>query len=426
MSPEQTVEPPRFESEPTDLAPLRQPIEFPFSGRVAPNPLMNAAMSERLATYSETDREASGIPMPELVALYKRWGAGGWGQVVTGNVMIDHEHLESPGNPIIPLDAPFSGKRFEAFQQLAAGAKEHGSLIVAQVGHAGRQTTVTPTPISASDVQVNAPAMGKTFGVPRPATKEDIANIIASFAHAAEYLEKAGFDGIQLHGAHGYLLAQFLSLTSNRRTDEYGGSLENRMRLILEVTAAIKEKVSPKFILGIKINSVEFQERGFTSEEATILCEALEKAGFDYVETSGGTYEAIGQIYRKESTKKREAYFAEFSEQIAKRVTKTKIYTTGGLKTAAGMVAVLRSGVDGLGIGRAACQEPDLPLKLLSGKASGIMKYAMGEDDAWARIGSAVVQIQQMARGEEPVDLTNAENAQKIMAMLAAKRQESL
>ncbi|KAK6839191.1 NADH oxidase [Apiospora arundinis] len=90
------------------------------------------------------------------------------------------------------------------------------------------------------------------------------------------------------------------------------------------------------------------------------------------------------------------------------------------------MVAVLRSGVDGLGIGRAACQEPDLPLKLLSGKASGIMKYAMGEDDAWARIGSAVVQIQQMARGEEPVDLTNAENAQKIMAMLAAKRQESL
>ncbi|KAK8092833.1 hypothetical protein PG999_014420 [Apiospora kogelbergensis] len=424
MSPEQTVEPPRFESEPTDLAPLRQPLQFPFSGRVAPNPLMNAAMSERLSTWSATDPEASGIPMPELITLYRRWGAGGWGQLVTGNVMIDHDHLESPGNPIVPLDAPMSGPRFEAFQQLAAAGKEHGSLMVAQVGHAGRQTTVAPTPISASDVQVHAPkmaAMGKVFGVPRPATKEDIQHIVASFAHAAEYLEKAGFDGIQLHGAHGYLLAQFLSLTSNRRTDEYGGSLENRMRLILEVTAAIKAKISPGFVLGIKINSVEFQERGFTEDEATVLCEALEKAGFDYVETSGGTYEAVGQVYRQESTRRREAYFVEFSEQIAKRLSKTKVYTTGGLKTAAGMAAVLRSGVDGLGIGRAAAQEPDLPLKLLSGKVAGIMKYALGEDDTWARVGSAVVQIQQMGRGEEPIDLTDAENAKKVQAILAAK-----
>ncbi|KAK8073240.1 hypothetical protein PG994_004139 [Apiospora phragmitis] len=410
MSPEQTVGPPRFESEPTDLGPLRQPIEFLFSGRVAPNPLMNAAMSERLSTYSETDHAASGIPMPELITLYRRWGAGGWGQLVTGNVMIDFEHLESPGNPIIPVDAPFSGPRFEAFQQLATAGKEHGSLMVAQVGHAGRQTSTTPHPISASDVPVHAPAMaamGKTFGVPRPATQDDIRNIVEAFAHAAEYLERAGFDGIQLHGAHGYLLAQFLSLTSNRRTDEYGGSLENRMRLILEVTAAIKARVSKQFVLGIKINSVEFQERGFTPEEAATLCEALEGAGFDYVETSGGTYEA--------------AYFVEFSEQIAARVKTTKIYTTGGLKTAAGMVAVLRAGVDGLGIGRAACQEPDLPLKLLSGQVSGIMKYAMGEDDTWARVGSAVVQIQQMGRGEDPIDLSDAENVQKAAAILASK-----
>ncbi|KAK8071430.1 hypothetical protein PG997_011633 [Apiospora hydei] len=423
MSPEQTVEPPRFESEPTDLAPLRQPIKFPFSGRVAPNPLSYERRHERASVHLLGDGpRGQRHPLPELVTLYRRWAAGGWGQLVTGNVMIDHEHLESPGNPIIPADAPFSGPRFEMFQQLAAAGKEHGSLMVAQVGHAGRQTTVTMTPISASDVQLVAPAMGKTFGVPRAATHDDIKEIVRAFAHAAEFLEKAGFDGIQLHGAHGYLLAQFLSLTSNRRTDEYGGSLENRMRIILEVTAAIKEKVSKDFVLGIKINSVEFQERGFTSDEATLLCEALEKAGFDYVETSGGTYEAVGQMYRRESTRAREAYFVEFSEQIAKRVKTTKIYTTGGLKTAAGMVAVLKTGIDGLGIGRAACQEPDLANKLLSGKVSGIMKYAMGEDDAWARVGSAVVQIQQMGRGQEPIDLSDAENVKKVAAILASKK----
>lgn len=414
---------PRFESDPADPAPLGKPLEFPFSKRTAPNVLMKAAMSERLASYSETDEASRGVPSKELTTLYRRWGAGQWGQIVTGNIMIHPGHLESQGNMVVPPDAPFEGPRFEAFKEIAAAAKEHGSLVVGQVGHPGRQVSdeVQKHPISASDVQLVTPLLGKTYAKPRAATREDIAGIVQGFAHTAVYLEKAGYDGIQIHAAHGYLLAQFLSPTTNQRTDEYGGSLENRMRLILEVAAAVKKAVSPSFVVGIKVNSVEFQDKGFTPEEACVLCQKLEEAEFDYVETSGGTYESMAWTHKRDSTRAREAYFAEFADQIAKNLTRTKVYTTGGLKTVAGMTRVLE-GVDGLGIGRAACQEPELPLALLSGKAAGIMKYALDEDNLLARVIAGVVQIQKMAKGEEPDDLTNPEVCAQLLASLAARK----
>ncbi|KAI3326374.1 NADH oxidase, partial [Xylariaceae sp. AK1471] len=356
-----TVNAPRFKSTETDPALLSEPLEFPFSKRTAPNRFLNAAMSERLASFDKDDIESRGIPSPELIAAYERWGKGGWGQILTGNVMIDPSHLEAAGNAIIPIGAPFHGPRFEAFKQLASKAKANGSLIVAQVSHPGRQVpeTIQNNPISASPVQLITPNMGSTYAVPREATQADLNLVIDGFAHAAEFLEHAGFDGIQLHGAHGYLLAQFLSPTTNQRTDKYGGSLETRMRLVLEIAAAIKKRVSARFILGIKVNSVEFQAKGFTSDEAVLLCQALEKAQFDYVETSGGTYESPGFRFSRESTRKRENFFIEFAAQIASSLTQTKVYTTGGFKTVGAMVDALKE-VDGIGLGRAAAQEPDL------------------------------------------------------------------
>ncbi|PSR82749.1 NADH oxidase [Coniella lustricola] len=413
----------RYPAEAVDPAPLGEPLVFPFSKRVAMNRFLKSAMSERLATFHPTDLSARGIPLPELITLYRRWGEGQWGQLLTGNVMIDAGHLEAPGNPIIPVDAAFEGERFEAFKALAAEAKAQGSLILAQVSHPGRQTTidVQPNPISASNVQLVASAVGKGHGVPRPATAEDIAHVIEGFAHAAEYLEKAGFDGIQLHGAHGYLLAQFLSPTTNQRTDKYGGSLENRMRLILEVAAAIKARVSSSFVLGIKINSVEFQEKGFTPEEALLLCQALEKAEFDYVETSGGTYESGGFVHKKESTRKRENYFIEFSERIHAALSETKVYTTGGFKTVAGMVDTLKS-VDGVGIARAATQEPDLPRVLLERRANATYKFAGDEDNLVLRLLGSVMQIQQMGRDQAIVDLSQPEGVKQVIStMMKAK-----
>lgn len=137
--------------------------------------------------------------------------------------------------------------------------------------------------------------MGNTFAVPRAATEDEIKNIITGFAHAAEFLDRAGYDGIELHAAHGYLLSQFLSQATNLRRDKYGGSPTNRMRLILEIRAAITENVRPGFIVGIKINSVEFEPDGIVRDEAWELCRAREEHEFDFVELSGGRYKNLDE-----------------------------------------------------------------------------------------------------------------------------------
>lgn len=179
----------------------------------------------------------------------------------------------------------------------------------------------------------------------------------------------------------GYLLAQFLAPTTNKRTDEYGGSLLNRARIILEIADAIKARVPEKgFSLGIKINSVEFQKGGFTPEDCATLCEELEKHGFDFVELSGGTYEHLAFSHRRESTKKREAFFLEFADQIAPRLHKTKAYVVGGLRTVGGMVKALES-VHGVSLGRPVAHEADLPSKMLAGEAKSAIQYKLDEQD---------------------------------------------
>lgn len=251
--------------------------------------------------------------------------------------------------------------------------------------------------------------MGMEFAKPHQASQEEIDRVIEGFAHAAEFLEKAGYDGIELHGAHGYLLAQFLSQSTNQRTDKYGGSLENRLRLILEITDAIRKRVSKSFIVGIKINSVEFQDKGFSPEEAKDLCQALEKAKFDFIELSGGTYESLAFGHKRESTKKRESFFIEFAEEIVKPLTKTKTYVTGGLKTVGAMVKALDT-VDGVGIARPACQEPHLPKDILEGKVTGAIQLKLDDNNFGLTNVAAGTQIRQVGKDQEPIDLSVQEN----------------
>jgi 2,4-dienoyl-CoA reductase-like NADH-dependent reductase (Old Yellow Enzyme family) len=197
------MSPARIESEHADAAPLAKPLHFEFSNKTASNRLLKAAMTERLSTWDPKDVNKRGIPTKELINVYRRWGEGGFGVILTGNVMMEYDQLEAAGNPIIPHDAPFSGERFEAFKELAAQGKKHGSLIVAQLSHPGRQVgdTINPHPISASDIQLEGTVMGMTFGKPRAMEKKDFDGVIEGFAHAAEYSYKAGYDGVELHGA---------------------------------------------------------------------------------------------------------------------------------------------------------------------------------------------------------------------------------
>lgn len=335
--------------------------------------------------------------------------------------MFEYDHLEAAGNPIIPRDAKYEGERFERFSEMGAATKKHGCLAVAQVSHPGRQveSRIQKNPISASDVQLEGQVMGMTFNKPRAATEQDIQNVIEGFAHAAEYLEKAGWDGVELHGAHGYLLAQFLSPTTNQRTDKYGGSLENRSRLIIEIAAEIRKRTSKSFILGIKLNSVEFQDKGFNPEEAKAICQILEENRFDFVELSGGTYEKLAFGHQRESTKKREAFFMEFADLIAPALSKTKVYVTGGFKTVGAMTDALKS-VDGIGLARPLCQEPRLCKDILAGKVIGAARIVVDDNDFGTTNVIAGTQIRQLGKDQEPMDMSNQANFESFQKDMGA------
>ncbi|KAK2029169.1 putative NADH oxidase [Colletotrichum zoysiae] len=390
-------------------APLAQPLKFPFSQKVAANRFMKGAMSERMCTWDVADVTKRGLPTDELINLYRNWGTGGWGILVSGNILIHPAHLEAAGNPVISLDhKPESGdNRFELWRRIAAGAKAEGSLFIGQINHAGRQVTsdIQSDPVSASDVQLPGKFAGKRFNKPHSASADEITSLVDGFVHCATYLEKAGFDGVQLHAAHGYLLAQFLSITTNRRKDSYGGSLKNRARLITDIARGIRERTSPRFILGIKINSVEFQEQGFTTDEAAQLCKLLEVSGFDWIELSGGTYESAAWHHRRESTRAREAFFLEFASKIVPHVRGTKVYLTGGLRSVGGMVGVLQSGLDGVGIGRPACTEPKLPKDIIRGAIKSCINPLLDEEqDFGMGVAMAGAQMRQLGQNKEPVD----------------------
>ena len=373
-------------------------------------------MTERISSWDPQTFGARGIPSKNLINVYKRWGEGELGAILTGNIMLEYDQLEAAGNPIVPRGAEFKGERFEAFKQLAAESKAHGSLVIGQLSHPGRQCSdkIQKDPVSASDVRLEGNIMGMDFAKPHPASDEEIENIIEGFAHAAEYLSKAGFDGAELHGAHGYLLAQFLSSTTNKRTDQYGGTLANRSRIIMEIAQRIQTRVPKDFILGIKINSVEFQQGGFDTEECKELCASLEANEFDFVELSGGTYEELAFSHKRESTKKREAFFLDFAEVIVPALTKTKTYITGGFKTVGAMVSALKT-VDGIGLARPVCQEPRLCADILSGKVKGAVKQRLDESNFGLTNVAAGSQIRMIGKDQEPIDLSKEENEQAFM-----------
>jgi 2,4-dienoyl-CoA reductase-like NADH-dependent reductase (Old Yellow Enzyme family) len=261
--------------------------------------------------------------------------------------------------------------------------------------------------------------LGRTYAKPHPATEDEIKHIIKGWAHAAEYLHKAGFDGIEIHAAHGYLLSQFLAPGTNHRTDKYGGDLENRSRLIFEIADEIRKRVPPSFLIGVKLNSVEFQDGGFDEEECRKLCEKIEANGFDFVELSGGTYEQVGFRYKRDSMKKREAFFLDFAEAIVPALHRCKPFVTGGFKTVGSMVKALDI-VDGVGLGRVLCQEPRFVPEVLAGKIQGAIRQRLDPMNYPLTNVAAGTQIRQMGKNEEPVDLSVEENEVAFRKDMAA------
>ncbi|KAJ0164596.1 NADH oxidase [Colletotrichum tanaceti] len=416
--------PTRYKTSAASPEPLARPLTFPFSNKTAKNRLLKSAMAEKLATWSSTEPSKRGIPTPQLVEIYRRWGEGpnSFGVIVTGNMATEFDYMGAAGDMIITPECEPAGERFEAFKAVAAAGKAHGSLMVAQVNHPGRQVPkkIQPNPISASAIKLE-PKMGMEFATPREATKEDIDRVVEGFAHAAEYLDKAGFDGIQIHAAHGYLVAQFLSRTTNKRTDEYGvQTVRNRTRLIADIGRAIRARTSPGFVLSAKFNSVEFQDGGVTPDEARELCESLAGLGFDFLELSGGTYESLGIEWKKDSTLRREGFFLEFADTVVKGLgdaatRRTKAYIVGGMRSVGAMVGALDV-VDGVSLGRPSAYEFRIASDILEGRITAAIRPAeMIEDNFVVDMEAAGANIRLVGEGKEPFDASNPE-ALKVFA----------
>ena len=338
-------------------------------GAQIPNRLCKAAMTEGLAS-------PQGEPTEALERLYGIWSDGGAGLLLSGNVQIDGDHLERPGNVII--DGEPSEAMQRALRSWAAAGTRSGNHFWAQISHAGRQCQkiVNPQPKAPSAVKLGLP--GGQFGEPQPMTEEDIEAVITGFARCAKVVIDAGFTGVQLHAAHGYLLSQFLSPRSNQRQDQWGGSLENRARLLLASVARVRAAVGPNVPISVKLNSADFQRGGFDFDESLQVAKWLEQASVDLIEISGGTYEQprllnldgmepVEEQSVAASTRAREAYFVDFAEAMHKEVS-IPLMVTGGLRRLDAMKLALESGAaDMIGIGRPMCVMTDAPAQLLAG-----------------------------------------------------------
>lgn len=251
-------------------------------------------------------------------------------------------------------------------------------------------------------------ALDATFAKTREATQADIDFLVRGFVHAAKYLEAVGFDGIELHGAHGYVIAHFLAHRTSKRTDAYRGSLTNRMRLLVDIARRIRAETPSSFIVGVKLNSVEFQDGGFTVEEAAQVCRALQDVQIDFVELSGGNLEKIGHEWTKETTKKRDAFFLKFAETIVPQMgetaadRRTKVFINGGLRTA-GAIAKAIDTVDAVGIVRSSAQEPWIARDLLNGNITGAVHPRAPFDNEFVMTnGMAGAQLRQVTSGFMP------------------------
>jgi 2,4-dienoyl-CoA reductase-like NADH-dependent reductase (Old Yellow Enzyme family) len=321
-------------------------------GAVIANRIAKAAMEENMA-------DADQAPSDALIRLYRSWAEGEAGLLISGNVMIDGRAMTGPGGVVLEDD-----QHLQRFRRWAQVGRSNGAQFWLQLNHPGRQMLANlgqPT-WAPSAVPMDLGKMSNRFNPPQAMTEAVITDVIQRFARSARLAEQAGFTGVQIHAAHGYLISQFLSPLTNQRNDGWGGSLEKRARLLLEVIKAVREAVSPQFVVAVKLNSADFQRGGFSADDAKYVVTMLNALPVDLVELSGGSYEAPamqGQA-RDGRTLAREAYFLEFAREI-REVANMPVMLTGGIRRRAIAEEVIASQVDMIGMGTALAIEPDLP-----------------------------------------------------------------
>jgi 2,4-dienoyl-CoA reductase-like NADH-dependent reductase (Old Yellow Enzyme family) len=371
---------------------LNSPYTLP-SGYKVENRLAKAAMTEHLA-------DSTGLPNERHLTLYKKWAKSGAAFLLTGNVMVDRGSLEGIGNVVLDYDQPT-----QCFKMWADAVKENGGQLWMQIGHAGG-LSICDSSLSPSGIQHIGKA--RTFPKPRPMALEDILDVIKRFAYAASVAKECGFAGVEIHSAHQFLLNQFLSPLTNTRTDEWGGALENRMKLLLEIVRAVRKVVGSEYPIAVKLNSSDGSSRtdGWTEDESILVCAALEKEGVDLLEISGGSYEAtpmLGPQNIEHLPARPEAFFLEYAKKVRKIAPRIPIMLTAGMRSVDIMAESIGHGiVQVIGLGRPLTAIPDVPSKLLSGELPTIPRFYGESLPVFEQLKWFQNQMERIANGSEP------------------------
>jgi 2,4-dienoyl-CoA reductase-like NADH-dependent reductase (Old Yellow Enzyme family) len=322
-----------------------------------PNRFVRSATHEFMA-------EDDGTPTGRLVDLYGNLAAGGVGLIITGHAYVHPLGKASPRQTGIYDDRFVAGLRL-----VTEAVHTHPSRIFLQIAHAGRQTKprlaggtpVSPSPVYDPSVKLE----------PRELAGAEIRALIEDFVKAAQRAKEAGFDGVQLHMAHGYLLSSFISPHVNRRTDEWGGSLENRARMALDIVRGIKATNGAEFPLIVKLNSTDFLPDGLQLEDSVGVARMLEAAGTDGIEVSGGMAESgRGSVWIGLRAEEDEGYFVGNAARI-KAAVRIPVFGLGGNRTFAVMERFVAEGkVDLVSLSRPLIRDPDLIRKFRAGEIS--------------------------------------------------------
>lgn len=322
------------------------------NGVVIKNRFVKAAMNEAMGT-----RDLQ--PKKEISRLYEQWANGGAGLIITGNVMVDKNNLAEPGNVVFD-----DNSNMDILKQWAKSGQKNGAKVMVQINHPGKQApkTVAKKPVAPSLVKIEG-SIGNMFNEPRELSNSEVKDLVKKFAKAAKISKDAGFDGVEIHAAHGYLINQFLSPFDNRRTDEYGGDIDNRMRFLKEIYLAMREQVGGEFPIGLKINSTDFKEGGFSEEDSIYVVQKMDELGIDFIEVSGGNYESP-KMNSDTSKNKDTVFFADYGKKI-KELIKAPVVVTGGIRSTESMVNIIDEKIaDFIGLARPLAIDPHIPNKI--------------------------------------------------------------
>ena len=378
---------------------IASPFTLP-NGSILKNRIAKSAMSENIGTLSNA-------PTKTLINAYKVWAKGNPGLLITGNVMIDSKAIGEPRNVVVE-----DYTHFDLLKAWAKTVEGTGVHLWPQLNHPGRQAfgSINREVVAPSAVALKMGGASKMFKLASPLTEEAILDIIKRFGNSARIMKEAGFTGCQIHGAHGYLVSQFLSPISNIRTDQWGGPLENRARFVLEVYREIRQQVGTDYPIGIKINSADFQRGGFTESESMEVVEFLSREGIDLIEISGGNYEKPAMVKgnRKQSTIEREAYFIDYIEKVRK-ITDKPLLLTGGFRSVKVMEDAIAGGkLDVIGLGRPFCLYPNLAQDIFDGKETRFnapvptIGIKMLDKMGGVELPWYELQIQRLGKGKKP------------------------